>query len=235
MLINDLTLTRWSDVYPAFEHNPFENIANFLYGLGFDTSNEGLQNLYDDFNWSYADALCYFQAETDVNRIFKMILLDAKKYNLAAKMWGATKTEDRLRSPLLTTSTTGSASGSATVNRKQTETKTERPQNNYGTERTHKVNPFDNPGFINEYQDDVKYNGYREIETKYTGQPDESTSTSSASSSTTETGTDRTEITTIGNDRKTVAEQIEGIEAVHTLWQMIKADLATKLFMQVWR
>ncbi len=235
MLINELTLTRWSEVYPAFEHNPFENLANFLYGLGFDTSEAGLQNLYDDFNWSYADALCYFQAETDVNRIFKMILLDAKKYNLASKMWGATKTEDRLRSPLLTTTTHGSANGSSSVERKQVETRTEKPLQNFGTERTHKVNPYDNPGFVNEYQDDIKYTGSREFETKYTGDPDKSTSTSSANSSTTETGTDRTEITTIGNDRITVAEQIEGIEAVNTLWQMIKADLATKLFMQVWR
>lgn len=234
MLINDLTLTRWNEVYPAFEHNPFENLANFLYGLGFDTSEAGLQNLYDDFNWSYADALCYFQAETDVNRIFKMILLDAKKYNLAAKMWGATKTEDRLRTPQLTTSTHGSANGRATMERNQTETQTDRPLT-YKTERTHKVNPYDNPGFTDEYKDETSHSGTKELETKYTGDPDVSTSTSSANSSTTETGTDRTEITTIGNDRITVAEQIEGIEEVNTLWQMIKADLATKLFMQVWR
>lgn len=234
MLINELTLTRWSEVYPAFEHNPFENLSNFLYGLGFDTSEAGLQNLFDDFNWSYADALCYFQAETDVNRIFKMILLDAKKYNLASKMWGATKTEDRLRSPLLTTSTTGSASGSGTVNRKQTETQTETP-NSYGMDKTHKVNPYDNPGLTEAYKDETLYKGTKTISTSFTGDPDESTSTSSASSSTTETGTDRTEITTIGNDGKTVSEQIEGIEEVHTLWQMIKADLAKNLFLQVWR
>lgn len=234
MLVQDLTLTRWADVYPTLQDNPFGIIANFLYGLGFDTSEDGLQNLFDDFNWSYADALCYFQAETDIDRIFKMILLDAKKYNLAAKMWGATKTETRLRTPQLTTSTHGSANGRATMERKQTETQTDKPLT-YKTERTHKVNPYDNPGFTDEYKDETSHSGQKELETKYTGDPDVSTSTSSANSTTSETGTDTTTITTIGSDGKTLADQIEGIEAVNTLWKMIKADLAKKLFLQVWR
>ncbi len=234
MLVQDLTLTRWADVYPTLQDNPFGQISTFLYSLGFDTSTEGMDDLINDFNWSYADALCYFTAESDINRIFKMILNDAKKYNLAKQMYTATKTETRLRTPQLTTSTHGSANGRATMERKQTETQTDRPLT-YKTERTHKVNPYDNPGFTDEYKDETSHSGTKELETKYTGDPDVSTSTSSANSTTSETGTDTTTITTIGSDGKTLQEQIEGIEAVNTLWQMIKADIAKKLFMQVWR
>lgn len=234
MLVQDLTLTRWADVYPTLQDNPFGQISTFLYSLGFDTSNEGMDNLINDFNWSYADSLCYFTAETDINRIFKMILLDAKKYNLAKEMYTATKTETRLRTPQLTTSTHGSANGKTTMQRKQTETQTETP-NSYGMDKTHKVNPYDNPGLTEAYKDETLYKGTKTIATSFTGSPDESISTSSANSSTSETGTDTTKITTIGSDGKTLQEQIEGIEAVNTLWQMIKTDIAKKLFLQVWR
>lgn len=234
MLVQDLTLTRWADVYPTLQDNPFGQISTFLYSLGFDTSQEGMDTLINDFNWSYADALCYFTAESDINRIFKMILNDAKKYNLAKQMYTATKTETRLRTPDLTTSTEGSASGSTSMQRKQTETQTETP-NSYGMDKTHKVNPYDNPGLTEAYKDETLYKGTKTISTSFTGDPDETTSSSTGTSSTTETGTDTTTITTIGSDGKTLAEQIEGIEAVNTLWQMIKTDIAKKLFLQVWR
>lgn len=234
MLVQDLILTRWADVYPTLQDNPFGQISNFLDALGFDTSTEGMDNLINDFNWCYADALCYFTAESDINQIFKMILLNSEKYFVAQKLYTATKTETRIREPDLTTSTHGSANGKTTMNRKQTETQTETP-NSYGMDKTHKVNPYDNPGLTEAYKDETLYKGTKTISTSFTGNPDESVSTSSANSSTSETGTDTTTITTIGSDGKTLAEQIEGIEAVNTLWQMIKADIAKKLFLQVWR
>lgn len=233
MLVRDLDLYPWADVYPHIQ-NPFANISTMLTALGFDTSEQGLDSLNNDFNWCYADAMSFFTAQSDIDRIFKMILLNSEKYFVAQKMYTATKTETRIREPDLTTTTHGSANGTSKIERKQTETQTTTP-NAYKRTQTHKVNPYDNPGLQTATEDEIAESGTRTVSTSYTGSPDETKTTSSANSSTSETGDETTTITTIGSDGKTLQEQIDGIEATKTVWELIKSDIAKKLFDQVWR
>ena len=224
----------WVEIYPQLQMNPMTQIEPMLQQLGFDVSPDGLERLFNDFNWTYISAQCMVEAEADIQRIFKTLLFDRDKYLRALDYYKATKKETKEREPDLTTQTTGTASGSASVTRNQKETQEETPQG-WGSDRTHYVNPYDNPGITLETKDETRAQGTRKIETSYTGLPDTSTTASNAHSEVLETGTETTTTTTIGSDGKTIAEQIASLEESVTVWQMIKQDLATKLFLQIWR
>ena len=222
----------WREIYPTFEENPFEQLSLIFAVIGI--TNAQATVAYNDFNRDYYDSLSWYDNLSEVKAVLAAFNLDLSKYKNAYLIYNATKSETRIREPDLTTSTHGSANGSATMERKQTSTQTETP-NNYGSTKTHMVSPFDNPSFLNESQDTITQNGTRTVTTTYTGQPDKSTSTSSANSSTTETGTDTITATTLGSDGKTVEDQMAAFDAASTAWAMLKKDIAKKLFLQLWR
>lgn len=225
-------LTPWKDLYPQFLNNPLSGISSILSYIQIIPSEQDAA--FADFNRDYQDAMCMYNDLSEIAAIIAAIGLDHKKYTLAFDYFKATKVETREREPDLTTTTHGSSNGTAEVERKQTATQTETPTN-YGSDRTHYVNPYDNPGITIESKDELRETGTRSVSTSYTGQPDKTTTRSSGNTSTSETGTDTTTITTIGSDGRSLADQIEGLEASKTVWSMIKCDIAKKLFLQVWR
>ena len=149
------------------------------------------------------------------------------------------------------TTLTGTSNTTNAIN--QTKTTTDAPQN-FKETSTHSVNPYDNPGFTNEYKDEVTQEGTRTVQESYSGNPDttavtsNSTSTNSGGTSTantgtntsTETGTDTTthRLTRRGNIGVTTSQQMLESELVladkMNLFKIIEQDLASKLFLQVW-
>lgn len=149
---------------------------------------------------------------------------------------------EHTRTPDLTSETESSGSGSVDTERKQTESRTETP-NQYTTTNTHSVVPFDantSPGARVESIDASVDTGSRTIATSYTGQPDHTESESSASSTVTTTGTDKNEYTKTvsGRDgRRPVSEVIaDGLAAAAMLdvLDVIIDDVANQIFIQVW-
>lgn len=152
-----------------------------------------------------------------------------------------------------TRSTTLNGTSNTTSAINQTKTTTDAPQN-FKETSTHSVNPYDNPGFTNEYKDEVTQEGTRTVQESYSGNPDttavtsSSTSTNSGGTSTsntgsntsTETGTDTTthRLTRHGNIGVTTSQQMLESELVladkMNLFKIIEQDLASKLFLQVW-
>lgn len=149
------------------------------------------------------------------------------------------------------TTTTGDSTTTNKLN--QTKTTTETP-NNFTETSTHEVNPYDNPGFVNESKDTSVQSGTRTVAESYSGTPDEtivnagSTVTNSGGTSTTnsgtntnkETGTETTEheLTRRGNIGVTTSQQMLESELVlankMNLFKIIEQDLASKIFLQVW-
>ena len=135
----------------------------------------------------------------------------------------------------------------------QTRTNTDTPSN-YTTTSTHKVNPYDNPGFVNAEEDVSVQTGSRTNTETYSGNPD--TSTTSGNSSTTnsggtsttntgtntstETGTEKNDhnLTRRGNIGVTTSQQMLEAELAlaekMNLFRIIEQDIAAKLFLQVW-
>ena len=152
-----------------------------------------------------------------------------------------------------TRSTTLNGTSNTTSAINQAKTTTDAPQN-FKETSTHSVNPYDNPGFTNEYKDEVTQEGTRTVQESYSGNPDttavtsNSTSTNSGGTSTantgtntsTETGTDTTthRLTRRGNIGVTTSQQMLESELVladkMNLFKIIEQDLASKLFLQVW-
>ena len=149
---------------------------------------------------------------------------------------------EHTRTPDLTSGTTSSGSGSVDTERKQTESRTETP-NQYTTTNTHSVVPFDantSPGARVESIDASVDTGSRTVSTSYTGEPDHTASTSTATSTVTTQGTDKNEYTKLisGRDgRRPVSEVIaDGLEAAAMLdiLDVIINDVADQIFIQVW-
>lgn len=135
----------------------------------------------------------------------------------------------------------------------QTRTNTDTPSN-YTTTSTHKVNPYDNPGFVNAEEDVSVQTGSRTNTETYSGNPDTSTTSGNSSTtntggtSTTNTGTNTsTETGTEKNDHKltrrgnigvTTSQQMLESELAlaekMNLFRIIEQDIASKLFLQVW-
>lgn len=152
-----------------------------------------------------------------------------------------------------TRSTTLHGTSNTTSAINQTKTTTDAPQN-FKETSTHSVNPYDNPGFTNEYKDEVTQEGTRTVQETYTGNPDttavtsNSTSTNSGGTSTANTGTNTSmetgtetnihRLTRSGNIGVTTSQQMLESELVladkMNLFKIIEQDLASKLFLQVW-
>lgn len=135
----------------------------------------------------------------------------------------------------------------------QTRTNTDTPSN-YTTTSTHKVNPYDNPGFVNAEEDVSVQTGSRTNTETYSGNPDTSTTsgnsstTNSGGTSTTNTGTNTStatgtekndhHLTRRGNIGVTTSQQMLESELAlaekMNLFRIIEQDIASKLFLQVW-
>lgn len=135
----------------------------------------------------------------------------------------------------------------------QTRTNTDNP-NDYTTTSTHKVNPYDNPGFVNAEEDVSVQTGSRTTEESYTGEPDTSTTdgnstttnsggtstTNTGTNTSTETGTEKNDhhLTRRGNIGVTTSQQMLESELAlaekMNLFRIIEQDIASKLFLQVW-
>ena len=148
-----------------------------------------------------------------------------------------------------TRGTSGTTTTSTKINQSRNTTET---PNNFTETSTHKVNPYDNPGFTDEYSDTSVQSGSKTVSESYSGNADETTvtgsSTNSGGTSTTnsgtntnhETGTDTTThtLTRKGNIGITTSQQmIEQqltLAAKMNIFKVIEQDIAAKLFLQVW-
>lgn len=135
----------------------------------------------------------------------------------------------------------------------QTKTTTETPEG-FGMTTVHSVNPYDNPGMKEEYQDVSTQNGSNVVAESYTGEPDQANTTTNYiaknnGGTTTrnagytkqkETGSDTTAhtLTRSGNIGVTTSQQMLESELVlankMNLFKIIEQDLASKIFLQVW-
>lgn len=146
---------------------------------------------------------------------------------------------DHTRTPELESTSTSEGSGTATTSRNQTSTRTTTP-NNYQTETTHKVDPFDQSGLRNESQDISVESGSTTTTESYSGTPDETTSTSESTSTVTTSGTEKNESTKIihgrSGQRPTSEVVADGLKAtaMHNILDVIINDIADQVFLQVW-
>lgn len=146
---------------------------------------------------------------------------------------------DHTRTPDLTSHSESEGSGSASSKVNQTRTSTTTP-NNYQTETTHKVDPFDETGLRNESQDISIESGSTSTSESYSGDPDLTESTSTAESTVTNTGTETNEYTKVIHGRsgkRPTSEVIEdGLKAASMLdiLDIIINDIADQIFLQVW-
>lgn len=146
---------------------------------------------------------------------------------------------DHTRTPDLTSHSESEGSGSASSSINQTKTSTTTP-NNYQTETTHKVDPFDETGLRNESQDISIESGSTSTSESYSGNPDLTETTSTAESTVTNTGTETNEYTRVIHGRsgkRPTSEVIEdGLKAASMLdiLDIIIEDIADQIFLQVW-
>lgn len=227
--------------------NPFNGYLLTLSEIG-ATAEDALQRM-----WENCEQLVSNYSIDFIYEIFKSnYIANKKKYDNLIEFYKddlhlfgdyyRNEEYEHTRTPNLNSGTTSSGSGSVDTQRKQTESRTETP-NQYTTTNTHSVVPFDantSPGARVESIDASVDTGSRTVSTSYSGQPDHTASTSTATSTVTTTGTDKNEYTkTIsGRDgRRPVSEVIaDGLEAAAMLdiLDVIINDIADQIFIQVW-
>lgn len=230
------------------EGNPFNGYGLVLEPIG-ATPEDALQRMWELFqeaitNYTYSS----------INELFiSNYIANKKKYDQLLELYEENiypfgdyyrhETYEHERTPNLTSSSSSTGSGTASTERKQSRTTTTTP-NNYETETTHKVAPFDNnaaaAGLKFESQDTAIERGSTSTTESYTGLPDQTTTSSTASTSVSTTGTDTNEYTKIihGRDgRRSTSEVLEdGLKAAATLdiLDIIINDIADQIFLQVW-
>lgn len=233
----------WTDVPQSVRFTSFTPFANILEHHGIT---QEMAELY--FKLDYESAVTRY-TDAEIRYIFSGVWeQNRKKYEKLFALYDATytpleademtETYSSTRTPNLTRTGQSSATASGTMERKQTLTKTETP-NQYGTTTTHSVNPYDNPGFRSETKDETIDTGTRTTSESYSGSPDASSSTSSGSSTQTETGTETIShtLTRSGNSRyspQELAEQEIALAERMNIFKIIEKDLAKKVFLQVW-
>lgn len=222
--------TPWAKVSADLTSNPFEQISTLLASINMDTDAAWWQ-----FNEDYHDADTWYTDQAEILKIFEIVANANKtKYQALVDTYPFSEMRRKVRTPDLTRELTASSTGSADVQRKQTETQTETPIG-YGQTRTHSVAPYDTTTFKAEYQDSITNNGTRTVSTSYSGDPDHTESESSGTRTDTETGTETTTETVIGSDKLTMAEAMADMAAAANIFSIIERDIAAKLFVQVWR
>lgn len=215
------------------------------------------------FIQDYFSAWCPYTDEY-IPSVFQRVALDnIKRYDMMLEIFSAsydplvnydrTETESSTRTPNLTTSSSGQA---ADNNKRETLKRgiehradkgvvPEGSQDPWSETTEHSVAPFDNQTLRVSDEDKRTENGWREIQTS-TEYPDnkpdveETLRTSNHSDSKTETGTDTTirRLSVSGNIGTVTAQdmanqQLDLAERMN-LFRIIEADLAAKLFIQVW-
>lgn len=227
--------------------NPFQGYLITLTAIG-ATAEDALQRMWENCEEQITNYSIEFIYEIFISNY----IANKKKYDSLVEFYQddlhlfgdyyRNEEYEHTRTPDLTSGTTSSGSGSVDTERKQTESRTETP-NQYTTTNTHSVVPFDantSPGARVESIDASVDTGSRTVATSYTGQPDHTASSSSASSTVTTTGTDKNEYTKVitGRDgRRPVSEVIaDGLEAAAMLdvLDVIINDVANQIFLQVW-
>lgn len=225
-------LYRWNEVDDDLASNPFDqpDIVAFLL-----TINVTVIEARINFRNDYYTALSYTDSLGEIKYLMSSVLAaNRKKYDAIIAAYPFSKYTKRVRSPNITKSINSTSSGSADVTRNQTETREEKPVN-YKTEYTHETNPYDNPGLQTSSKDTTEQKGTRSVETKYTGSPDHTATSSSGLRYDTETGTEAITESTLGSGNESIADAMQDLEELKSIWAMFEADIAKKLFLQVWR
>lgn len=223
--------TAFTPFYPLLEtHGITQEMAEIYFKLDYSSA----VTMYDDTEIRYIFMGVWEQNRKKYEKLFA--IYDAQYNPLEADEM--TESYSSTRTPNLTRTGQSSATASGTIERKQTLTKTETP-NQYGTTTTHSVNPYDNPGFRSETKDETIDSGTRTTTEAYTGSPDASSSTSSGSSTQTETGTETIShtLSRSGNSRyspQELAEQEIALAERMNIFKIIEKDIARKVFLQVW-
>lgn len=227
--------------------NPFQGYLITLTAIG-ATAEDALQRMWENCEEQITNYSIEFIYEIFISNY----IANKKKYDSLVEFYQddlhlfgdyyRNEEYEHTRTPELTSETESSGSGSVDTERHQVETRREQP-NQYKTETTHSVVPFDastSPGERLEYKDVSTDSGSRAITTEYSGEPDHTASETSASSTVTTTGTDKNEYTKVitGRDgRRPVSEVIaDGLEAAAMLdvLDVIINDVANQIFLQVW-
>mgnify|MGYP003288060790 CR=1 FL=1 len=197
----------------------------------------------------YEEAITNYTADTIKQLFLSNLIANAKKYDEMIDFYSETfypfddfykaESYDHTRTPDLSSNSQSLGSGSATSSRNQTRTTTTTP-NNYQTEVTHNVDPFDETGLRAESQDVSVESGSTATSESYSGSPDSTSTSSTASSTVTTTGTESNEYSKIihGRSGKRPTSEIvkDGLIAASFLdvLDIIIEDIADQIFLQVW-
>lgn len=225
--------------------NPFDIYETFLINVGCSSS-EAL----DYFSINYEKQVCVYTNAT-ISNLFRLnYYANLKKYQELVSIIESnlnilnpvdlSENFTDTRTPNLASSSSSSGSASTDTKNNQTHISTKSP-NNYQTESTHKIAPYDNETFKDESKDVSIESGTMTTTEKYTGDlPDHTSSTSSATTTTTATGTETIEhhLTRSGRDgRFKVSEIIDDAEltaAKLNFLQVLCNDLSDCIFLQLW-
>lgn len=248
-LIQRTNFRKWATIVQnELENNPFLFYTELLDGINV-TAEDALQRSVE----LYEDALTNYTADTLIQIFFSNSIANKKKYEQLLELYSENiylfgdfyknETYEHERTPNLTSTSSSTGSGTSSTERKQSRTTTTTP-NNYETETTHKVAPFDNnaaaAGLKFESQDTAIERGSTSTTEAYTGQPDLTSTSSSATTSVSTTGTDTNEYTKIihGRDGKRSTSEVleDGLKAAAQLdiLDIIINDIADQIFLQVW-
>ena len=266
-------LKRWNELDLANLFIRYEgHWQPILDAIGLDINNAWLQFYYDyeyavtRYDEDQIELLWDVIYQTNQLKYQKLIAVATADYE-PIENYNMIETASDVRTPNLTNemtlnttasmtdtrsaTTTGNSTNTSQIN--QTRTNTDTP-NNYTTTSTHKVNPYDNPGFVNAEEDVSVQTGTRSSTEYYSGNPDtsttigNSTTTNSGGTSTTNTGTNTNKetgtekndhtLTRRGNIGVTTSQQMLESELILAdkmdLFKIIEHDLASKIFLQVW-
>ena len=230
------------------ESNPFNGYLTILTQIG-ATAEDALQRMWELFQ----EAITNYTSSSIYELFISNLIANQKKYGQLLELYEENiypfgdyyrnETYEHERTPNLTSTSNSTGTGTSSTERKQSRTTTTTP-NNYETETTHKVAPFDNnaaaAGLKFESQDTAIERGSTSTTEAYTGQPDLTSTNSTANTSVTTTGKDTNESTKIihGRDgRRSTSEVLEdGLKAAAQLdiLDIIINDIADQIFLQVW-
>lgn len=229
------TLTPWHDVADTFDltsnppENPFQVFSSILQDLGI-----GELDALNIFTADYYRAETWFSTYGEVLDAFLRVEYNIRqKYEFLIDSYPFNTLKERKRTPNITHSMSASSSGSADVQRRQTETVQETPPTDIT--RTHSVSPYDSSTVTVESEDKTKQTGNRTVSTSYTGQPDHTASSSSGSRTDTETGTETVTEKTVGKPGQSIGETLSDYEMANSIFKMLCQEIAKKIFLQVWR
>lgn len=277
MMTTRATITPYSDDYRRWgeielSENPFALWQNLL-----STINIDIEAAIQFFTLDYYSAVTNY-TDAYILVIFGQVLMTAgDKYTrmiAAAKAEynpvhnaDATETYTDVRTPDLqkeltlstTTAMTDTRSSTLTLNTttassiNQTRTVTDTPDN-LKSINVHSVNPYDNPGYVEDSKDETTQTGSTRQTEAYTGNPDTTqntgtntnqnsggTSTTNMGTNTqTDTGTETVEHNSrrygnigVTSSQKLVNEELDLADRLN-IFRIIEQDIAQKLFLQVW-